>query len=66
MHFFATPEAGQLVGKLNWRIPKGEDFIERGTMQSFVQDPQNPGTGQRWRWEGGQDCWCSHCCVHPP
>ena len=30
--------AGQLLGKINWRIPKGKnDFIERNTIQKFKQ-----------------------------
>ena len=32
------PSAGQLLGKINWRIPKGKnDFIERNTIQKFKQ-----------------------------
>ena len=32
------PEPGKLLGKINWRINKGdEDFIERSTTQKFVQ-----------------------------
>ncbi|KAL6771508.1 VDE1 [Auxenochlorella protothecoides x Auxenochlorella symbiontica] len=43
-HFFASPSPGSLYGKIRWRIPKGSsDFIERSTMQRFVQDPGNPG-----------------------
>lgn len=42
-HYFASPEPGKLFGKINWRIPKGDnDFIERSTMQRFVQTPENP------------------------
>ena len=37
-HFFGVPEPGKLLGKINWRISKGdEDFIERSTTQKFVQ-----------------------------
>ena len=32
------PEPGKLLGKINWRINKGDDdFIERSTTQKFVQ-----------------------------
>ena len=47
-HFFkGTPaiggEPGKLYGKLNWRIPKPDGtFINRDTVQEFVQDPQKP------------------------
>lgn len=42
-HYFAVPSPGTLVGKINWRISKpNKDFIERSTMQTFVQDPSNP------------------------
>ncbi|WIA11647.1 hypothetical protein OEZ85_011750 [Tetradesmus obliquus] len=38
-HFFAVPEPGRLVAKINWRINKPNgDFIERSTIQTFVQD----------------------------
>ena len=31
-------DVGKLVGKINWRIPKGpKDFIERSTVQRFNQ-----------------------------
>lgn len=42
-HYFASPESGKVFGKINWRIPQDNgDFMERSTMQSFVQDPNNP------------------------
>ncbi|KAK9833291.1 hypothetical protein WJX81_003704 [Elliptochloris bilobata] len=42
-HFFGVPEPGKLLGKINWRINKGDDdFIERSTMQKFIQDPVKP------------------------
>jgi len=44
-HYFATPEgsAGVVFGEINWRIPMGQDdFIQRSTMQRFVQTPDNP------------------------
>eukprot|EP00887_Chlorella_sp_A99_P004962 scaffold4.g4962.t1 len=42
-HYFASPEPGKLYAKINWRIPRGPiDFIERSTMQRFVQVPSNP------------------------
>jgi hypothetical protein len=37
-HFFGSPEPGKLVGKITWRINRGDsDFIERSTTQKFVQ-----------------------------
>ncbi len=47
-HFFAAPDPGKLVGRINWRIPAGvaaggaPDFTERSTVQTFVQDEANP------------------------
>nr|ART29441.1 chloroplast violaxanthin de-epoxidase [Lobosphaera incisa] len=41
-HYFGVPEPGKLYAKINWRIPKGEDFIERSTVQTFKQRPDNP------------------------
>eukprot|EP01024_Parvocaulis_polyphysoides_P059672 TRINITY_DN6464_c0_g3_i1.p1 TRINITY_DN6464_c0_g3~~TRINITY_DN6464_c0_g3_i1.p1 ORF type:complete len:435 (-),score=54.31 TRINITY_DN6464_c0_g3_i1:337-1572(-) len=42
-HFFAVPEPGRLFAKINWRISKpDEDFIQRSTMQRFVQLNDNP------------------------
>lgn len=50
VHYFATtfdkPGPSSLAGKLNWRIAvPGGDFLERSTVQTFVQlDPQSkPG-----------------------
>jgi violaxanthin de-epoxidase len=36
-HFFTNPEPGKLFGKINWRISTGDDFLERSTVQRFVQ-----------------------------
>ncbi|KAI8469658.1 MAG: Violaxanthin de-epoxidase-domain-containing protein [Monoraphidium minutum] len=42
-HFFAT-EPGKLSAQINWRINKPDrDFIERRTIQDFVQDEARPG-----------------------
>lgn len=47
-HYFASPEGSPNVvfGEINWRIPLGpkpeEGFIQRSTMQRFVQDTNNP------------------------
>lgn len=36
-HFFAVPEPGRLVAKINWRINKPNgDFIERSTIQVSI------------------------------
>jgi violaxanthin de-epoxidase len=41
-HYFGVPQPGKLYGRINWRIPKGDDdFIERTTIQTFVQQ-ENP------------------------
>jgi len=42
-HFFVTPEPNQLKAQINWRISKPKrDFVERSTIQSFVQDEARP------------------------
>lgn len=43
-HFFVSPGPGQISAQINWRInrPSG-GFMERSTMQSFVQDETRPG-----------------------
>jgi violaxanthin de-epoxidase len=45
-HYFASPPSNKnvVVGEINWRIPtsNGKDFIQRSTMQRFVQQPDNP------------------------
>ena len=45
-HFFATPpgKEGVVYAEINWRVPLGQegDFIQRSTMQRFVQQPENP------------------------
>lgn len=44
-HYFATPKgsSGVVYAEINWRIPLSEgDFIQRSTMQRFVQDSSNP------------------------
>eukprot|EP01023_Acetabularia_acetabulum_P067141 TRINITY_DN9197_c0_g1_i1.p1 TRINITY_DN9197_c0_g1~~TRINITY_DN9197_c0_g1_i1.p1 ORF type:complete len:424 (-),score=61.91 TRINITY_DN9197_c0_g1_i1:430-1701(-) len=42
-HFFAVPQPGRLFAKINWRIDKPDnDFIQRSTMQRFVQQSDNP------------------------
>jgi len=44
-HYFATPEGaeGTVYAEINWRIPRSNgDFIQRSTMQRFVQDKKNP------------------------
>ena len=44
------PAAGQLLGRINWRIPKGKnDFIDRSTVQKFkqVRAPARPPTSLR-------------------
>ncbi|KAF8070966.1 VDE1 [Scenedesmus sp. PABB004] len=42
-HFFAVPSPGKLAAKINWRINKPNgDFIERSTIQTFVQDGAKP------------------------
>ena len=37
-HFFTNPEPGKIFGKIQWRIqqPSG-DFLERSTVQRFIQ-----------------------------
>ena len=44
-HYFASPPSNPnvVVGEINWRIPTngGKDFIQRSTMQRFVQQ-ENP------------------------
>ena len=44
VHFFEETRDGEFFGKLNWRIeePDGE-FFTRDALQSFVQDPKQPG-----------------------
>lgn len=47
-HFFASPEPGRVFAKINWRIPMMDsltgdpDFVQRSTMQRFVQDTALP------------------------
>ena len=46
-HYFALPKSennNALFAEINWRIPlsDGKDFIQRSTMQRFVQTPENP------------------------
>ncbi|WPT17766.1 Violaxanthin de-epoxidase [Picochlorum sp. SENEW3] len=45
-HYFASPKDSSDVvfAEINWRIPAsdGKDFIQRSTMQRFVQTPDNP------------------------
>jgi violaxanthin de-epoxidase len=44
-HYFATPKgsSGVVYAEINWRIPVSDgDFIQRSTMQRFVQDEKNP------------------------
>nr|ART29440.1 chloroplast violaxanthin de-epoxidase [Lobosphaera incisa] len=41
-HFFSVPEPGKLYVRINWRVPKGNDFVERNTVQTFEQRPDNP------------------------
>ncbi|QDZ17668.1 violaxanthin deepoxidase [Chloropicon primus] len=43
-HYFTAPESGKLYAKLKWRVkkPNGQ-FIERGDVQTFVQDAERPG-----------------------
>lgn len=45
-HYFAQPEESSkdtVYAQINWRIPlPGDDFIQRSTMQRFVQDQSNP------------------------
>lgn len=39
-----SPGPGELSAQINWRIKKpGGDFMERTTMQTFVQDSTRPG-----------------------
>jgi hypothetical protein len=43
-HFFLNPEPGRMQAQINWRISKpGGDFMERTTIQRFVQDEARPG-----------------------
>jgi violaxanthin de-epoxidase len=44
VHFFDSPGPGKVVGDLSWRVvePDGE-FVTRKAIQTFVQDPKNPG-----------------------
>jgi violaxanthin de-epoxidase len=44
VHFFDSPGPGKLVGDLSWRVvePDGE-FVTRKAIQTFVQDPSQPG-----------------------
>ena len=52
-HFFGVPEPGKLLGKINWRINKGnDDFIERSTQQRFIQ-------ARLSAWS----CVCRACCY---
>lgn len=45
-HYFATPpgKEGIVYAEINWRVPLGSegDFLQRSTMQRFVQQPDNP------------------------
>lgn len=37
-HFFTSPEPGKLFGNIQWRIARpGGDFLERSTVQRFLQ-----------------------------
>ena len=41
-HYFTSPEEGKIFGKINWRIQKPDgDFLERSTVQRFVQACSN-------------------------
>jgi len=44
VHFFDIQDSNRLYAKLNWRItePDGE-FIQKDTIQRFVQDKEQPG-----------------------
>lgn len=43
VHYFGLPEPGKLLGKISWRINKPDnDWIQRETIQQFVQDPEQP------------------------
>ena len=43
-HFFAAPEEGKLVIKVNWRIPRENGlWIPRSDVQTFEQDAGAPG-----------------------
>jgi violaxanthin de-epoxidase len=44
VHFFEETSPGNFFGKLNWRVeePDGE-FFTRDALQSFSQDPKQPG-----------------------
>lgn len=42
-HFFKVPEPSKLTAEINWRVPKGGgDFIQRQSIQNFVQNPDSP------------------------
>jgi violaxanthin de-epoxidase len=45
-HYFASTSTSKdvLYAEINWRIPisNGKDFLQRSTMQRFVQTPDNP------------------------
>lgn len=45
-HYFASTSTNKdaLYAEINWRIPisDGKDFLQRSTMQRFVQTPDNP------------------------
>eukprot|EP00892_Ulva_mutabilis_P007563 jgi/Ulvmu1/5179/UM021_0196.1 len=42
-HYFTSPEPGKLFGNIQWRIPRPDgDFLERSTVQRFLQDPVHP------------------------
>ena len=43
-HFFTSTGPGKFYGKLNWRVQKPDGrFLTRSAIQSFEQDPAQPG-----------------------
>lgn len=61
-HYFASTEPGKVFGKINWRIPTSDgDFLERSTMQRFVQDPSNPAILYN---HGNEYLHVSCCCIY--
>jgi violaxanthin de-epoxidase len=42
-HYFDNPDPGKLFAKIQWRINKtGGDFLERSTVQRFIQVSADP------------------------